>query len=97
MLKRVFPRPEKTGHIYTHALDRDCLITEMEDIKRLDLQLISMIDDAIGRLKQKEIILEDKVVMAGFSASGMFVNRFSILHPDSMQKQSTIAIMEVKP
>lgn len=58
-----------------HALDRDALTTEIEGLKRIDRQLISMIDDARERMKQKGLVLNEKVLMAGFSASGMFVNR----------------------
>lgn len=85
LLIPVFPRPEKIGHIYTHALDRDCIITDIEGIKRLDFQLIAMIEDAKERLVQRNIEVEEKVLLSGFSASGMFVNRFTILHPDRVK------------
>jgi hypothetical protein len=85
LLIPVFPRPQKYIKIYTHALDRDSLMTEIEGLKRLDRQLSAMIDDARERLKQKGISLNKKVLMAGFSGSGMFVNRFTILHPERIR------------
>ncbi|MFY9222166.1 MAG: hypothetical protein WAQ98_05840, partial [Blastocatellia bacterium] len=82
ILKPVFPRFEKHWKIYTHALDRDTLITDEKSLARLDLQLIAMIRDATEKLAQKNIHIDKKVILAGFSASGMFVNRFALLHPD---------------
>ena len=78
----IFPRSSSEWKIYTHALDRDVMITKNDSLKRLDLQLIAMIADAKEKLKEKNILVRDKVLMLGFSASGMFVNRFTFLHPE---------------
>lgn len=80
-----FPRPSRHDRIYTHALDRDCLTTKADGLRRLDLQLVAMIDDATRRLRAEGHRVEDKVLMAGFSASGMFVNRFVMLHPERVK------------
>lgn len=85
LLVPIFPRQQKYGYIYTHALDRDSMTTEIEDLKRIDLQLISMIDDARERLKEKGFNLDEKILMSGFSASGSFTSRFTILHPDRIK------------
>ena len=77
----VFPRPDKEWKIYTHALDRDSLITEKKEFARFDVQLVAMIDDARRRLAE-EIPLDKRVLVYGFSAAGMFANRFAFLHPD---------------
>jgi predicted esterase len=82
LLQPVFPRPKENWKLYTHALDRDTLLTENDNLKRLDLQLLAMIDDAIVRLKASKISLERKILMYGFSAAGMFTNRFALLHPE---------------
>jgi len=79
MLVPTFPRPYL---LQTRALTRDTLLTEIEGLERIDLQLIAMIDDARERLSQKGINVEDKVIMMGFSASGYFTNRFAMLHPE---------------
>ena len=82
ILVPVFPRPEENWRIYTHALDRDVLETDIPELRRLDLQLEAMIDDATNRLSRQSWRVNPKVLMWGFSASGMFVNRFTLLHPD---------------
>jgi len=82
MLIPVFPRPSSHSEIYTHALDRKSMTTKNKSLNRLDLQLISMVADAKSRLKTKNVTLDSKIIMAGFSASGNFVDRFSFLHPD---------------
>ena len=86
ILQPVFPREKSYWEIYTHALDRDTFLTEIPRFKRLDLQLLAMIDDAKKWLAGGEIINQintyDKFLMMGFSASAMFTNRFSTLHPE---------------
>ena len=81
----VFPRPEADWKIYTHALDRDTMLTDKTEYSRLDLQLIAMIDDARRRLKKDGISMDKRVLLNGFSASGMFANRFTFLHPDRVK------------
>lgn len=81
ILMPAFPRPGTDWKIYTHALDRDALVTDNKEFTRFDLQLISMIDDARARLAGEDLKFDDAVLMLGFSASAMFVNRFVFLHP----------------
>ncbi|HDS16869.1 MAG TPA: hypothetical protein ENN66_09760 [Proteobacteria bacterium] len=83
LLVPAFPRPSGSNwQIYTHALDRDSLTTTVSGIERLDLQLIAMINDARQRLAGRGITLEHRVFLNGYSASGSFVNRFALLHPE---------------
>ena len=82
VLVPVFPRPQKEWKIYTHALDRDTLTTDLKEYSRLDLQLAAMIRDARTRLASTGSTVGEKVLMYGFSASAMFANRFAFLHPD---------------
>lgn len=85
VLMPVFPRPKTDWQIYTHALDRDSMLTDKNEYRRFDLQLIAMIDDARGRLKKDELKFDKRVLLTGFSASGMFANRFTFLHPDRVK------------
>ncbi len=85
LLIPAFPRPMTDWLVYTHALDRDCLTTTIAGLERLDLQLIAMIGDAQGRLAGDGVALVQKVFIMGFSASGMFANRFTALHPDRVK------------
>ena len=81
LLMPVFPRPAADWKIYTHALDRDAMTTDKKEYARPDLQLVQMIDDARERLDKDDLKFGKRVLMLGFSASGMFVNRFVFLHP----------------
>jgi len=86
LLVPVFPRPynfQEAG--YTHALDEVSLTATSTVYRRLDLQLIAMIEDAINRLNEREIDFEETILMWGSSASGMFANRFTALHPERVK------------
>jgi hypothetical protein len=90
LLVPAFPRPAnppapEPGGIYTHALDRFCLQMTGCPIERLDLQLLAMVDDARARLATQGINVATKFFMTGFSASGAFTSRFSLLHPDRLK------------
>jgi hypothetical protein len=67
---------------YTHALDEDTLKITSGPLKRVDLQLIAMIDDAKAKLANTGISVRDKALFHGFSASAKFALRFTILHPE---------------
>jgi predicted esterase len=81
ILMPVFPRPKTDWKIYTHALDRDSMLTDKKEYRRFDLQLTAMIDDAREKLKAEKLETDKRVLMFGFSASAMFANRFTFLHP----------------
>lgn len=85
LLVPVFPRTASKPLTYSHALDRDVMLEKSADLKRLDLQLLAMIEDSRAVLKTMGVEVEEKIFMSGFSASGTFVNRFSFLHPDEIQ------------
>ena len=81
LLIPVFPRPQSSWQIYTHALDRDSMLTSKKELARFDLQLLAMIDDAHARFAAQKLKFDERVLVLGFSASGMFANRFTFLHP----------------
>lgn len=81
-LMPAFPRPHEEWKLYTHALDRDVALIDDGEMKRLDLQLIAMIENARKILEAHEISIKEKVLMNGFSASGTFANRFTLIHPE---------------
>ena len=85
LLVPAFIRPGEDWFIYTHALDRDSLTTDREDLKRIDLQLIAMIDHARSILAQSGFNTDERIFIQGFSASGMFANRFTLLHPERVK------------
>jgi hypothetical protein len=76
------PEPATNLWVYTQALSRDCFfITSNLPLQNLDLQLMAMIADARARLATQGIATDPKVFIQGFSASAMFANRFTALHP----------------
>lgn len=81
----IFPRSQTNWTVYTHALDRDAFLARGEDIERLDLQLLAMVEDAKKQLAALGYPLQDKFLMTGFSASGTFANRLSLLHPEKIK------------
>ena len=85
LLVPAFIRPGEDWQIYTHALDRDSLTTKRTDLARLDLQLLAMVDDTRRSLRQSGIETEEKFLIQGYSASGMFANRFAVLHPERVK------------
>lgn len=89
LLVPAFVRRGEDWHIYTHALDHDTFTTERTDLRRINLQLIAMIDHARAALEAQGIQTDKKILIQGFSASGMFANRFTILQPERV-KAATI-------
>lgn len=84
LLVPLFPRPPigDDGNLYLHALTRAALTAEAPAFRRVDLQLLAMADDARAVLAAKGITVDAKLLLSGFSASGSFVNRFAVLHPE---------------
>ncbi len=80
-----FDRPETGWRRYTHALDSDTMAIQDGPLARIDLQLIAMIDHARALLAEEGIIIKERVLMNGFSASGTFANRFAALHPNRVR------------
>lgn len=85
LLVPVFPRPSSQELIYTHALDRDIILNNSQELKRLDLQLLEIIKDAKNILSSLNIKVDDKIFMNGFSASATFTNRFAFIHPEKIK------------
>jgi len=87
MLVPLFPRPKtatEADNLYLHALSRAALETTVAAWARVDLQLLAMIRHARARLQAQGVKAGSKVLLYGFSASGSFVNRFALLHPQEV-------------
>ncbi|WP_254274634.1 hypothetical protein [Haloarcula marina] len=87
LLVPVFPRPmsEPVDALhYTHQLDRDTLLIEDGPLERIDLQLLRMVEDATTRFDSVDSSVENRIMLNGFSASGNFVDRFTVLHPEQI-------------
>lgn len=85
MLVPVFPRPRSEPvdwRHYTHQLDRDTLKISSGPLERIDLQLLNMVEHAQEELRGQNHPVSDDILLNGFSASGNFVDRFTVLHPE---------------
>ena len=104
LLVPIFPRPSSDDNLYTHSFDRDTILIADGPLRRLDLQLLAMIADARPRLAAMGHPVNPKVLMNGFSASGLFANRFTFLHPQEVAAAAygglncfiTLPVMELK-
>jgi hypothetical protein len=89
LLVPVFPRPRGDpvdGTLYTHQLDQDTLELDGTDLERIDLQLLRMVEHAkTDVLGDSGYSFNDKLMLDGFSASGNFADRFTVLHADRVQ------------
>ena len=83
MLMPIFPFGTMQRKYYFPQLDSDVLKIDKDKYRRIDLQLIAMIDDAREKLlKENNQNINEKVIMVGFSSSSLFSARFTFLHPD---------------
>ncbi len=87
MLIPVFPRAGDSQP-YIHYLNRQTMKINSGLMKRVDLQLIAMIEDARKILAERNIKIKNKIFMNGFSSSGSFSLRFTALHPYLIQAVS---------
>jgi hypothetical protein len=91
LLVPAFPRPRSRENVYAHALDRDALLTREPLLRRPDLQLIAMVDDARRRAAAGGVRIDPRVLMHGHSAAGMFTNRFALMHPERIKAATVVA------
>ncbi|MBQ4263240.1 MAG: hypothetical protein IJB83_03225 [Bacilli bacterium] len=72
--------------VFTTQFSSTCLLDSIkEKYKRIDNQIVNMIDDAIERLNKNSIKVDKKIIIHGFSSSAKFANRFTILHPSRVK------------
>jgi hypothetical protein len=85
VLVPVFPRSTTPQTTVVQALSRQTLQINSGPLARVDLQLIQMVDDLRQICQSKDVRLQPKVLLNGFSSSGQFVNRFTAIHPGFVQ------------
>lgn len=83
MIMPIFPRYLKNGN-ETCIVEFNSASFETKNplLRRMDLQTIAMIEDAKQRLKQNGLIVENKIILTGYSASAQFALRFSVIYPE---------------
>jgi hypothetical protein len=77
---------------FVQTLDTETMHIESGRFERIDLQLLRMAEDAQSRLRDRGIDVPSKMMMNGFSASGNFVNNFTMMHPDQIASVTAGAI-----
>ena len=72
------------GITYFQKLPDECFDKQLDEkYKRIDLQVIKMIEDAKVRIFQMTgKSISDKIFLKGYSSSGVFAERFALLQPD---------------
>lgn len=68
-------------------LAKECFTRPVQGFERIDLKVVECIDDAKRIIKEKtgKSIL-DKIFINGYSASGVFAQRFALIHPELVKK-----------
>ncbi len=86
LLVPAFPRPPigADSDLDTHSLSRAALTTSGK-LHRIDLQLIAMVTDAQRRIQARGYAMNPKILMTGYSGSGLFTSRFVFLHPNLIE------------
>ncbi len=74
----------KEGNLYSHEFNRVTFLSQDPKYKHLDLQVLSMVNDARKQLKKRGIKTNKKILVAGYSAAGAFGERLTFLHPDKV-------------
>lgn len=67
---------------YTQMLGRNAITTQDLRFKRLDLQVIAMIEEVKNQFHKQGIKTENKAGILGISASGVFAYRMAFLQPE---------------
>lgn len=70
--------------LYSHELNRAVFVSQEESFRRLDLQVLRMLQGASKQLNKRGIRTKKKILVTGFSAAGAFCWRWTMLHPDQV-------------
>ena len=82
LLVPIIPRPhENRDANRLQAMGNEAIKLDEEQFERIDLQVINMIEHAQEKLGENSHPVRDKVILNGYSGSGQFAQRFSMLHP----------------
>lgn len=89
----MFPRPIQDGLLYSHALDRDTLFQSQSyldglsrgNLYRMDEQFLAGTEAAQKVFASLGLKVDERVGIAGFSASSDWANRLTMLHPDRIK------------
>ena len=81
----IIPRPE-TNHVYAVAFDWKVFLNSSDPfVQRPDLKVNLMIEKLQSELRLDGYNVQEKIFVEGFSAGGMFAQRYALLHPERVQ------------
>ena len=85
LLVPVIPRPS-TNHVYAVAFDWKVFLQSSDPfVQRPDTKVNMIIDRLQQDLRRDGYNVQQKVFIEGFSAGGMFAQRYALLHPTRVQ------------
>lgn len=84
LITPVIPRDLQTP-IYAVAFDKRVFTNVDIFFQRPDLEVVKMIEVMKEALINSEVEVKEKIFIEGFSAGGMFAQRFALLHPEMVQ------------
>lgn len=76
--------PSEIDSPYFQQLSRDSFVLSKDDKNyRIDEQVVQMIEKARKFVKEENgVNLQDKIFLNGYSSSGVFAQRFAMIHPE---------------
>ena len=79
--------PSYKDYPYLQQLSQECFSLSSDDRNyRIDKQVVRIIDRAKSILeKENGLVVKDRIFLNGYSSSGVFAQRFALLHPDMIE------------
>lgn len=79
--------PSYKDYPYLQQLSQECFSLSSDDRNyRIDEQVVRIINKAKSILeKEKGLVVKDRIFLNGYSSSGVFAQRFALLHPDIIE------------
>lgn len=79
--------PSYRGYPYLQQLSKECFSISSDDKNyRMDEQVVRIVDYAKSIIENETgLTVQDKIFLNGYSSSGVFAQRFALLHPDIVE------------
>lgn len=79
--------PSYRDYPYLQQLSQECFSISKDDRNyRIDEQVVKIIGRAKSILEQERgLVVKDRIFLNGYSSSGVFAQRFALLHPDIVE------------
>ena len=79
--------PSYKDYPYLQQLSQECFSLSTDDKNyRIDEQVVRIINKAKSILeKERGLVVKDRIFLNGYSSSGVFAQRFALLHPNIVE------------